>query len=208
MNLRTTWDRCKRVFAGRLLSMGQIAFVFALGFFVHWIWQTWEPSVAATTAVQAEQPDEEGVTKKWTCSMHPQILKDGPGACPICKMDLIPLTIGKTMGLRYLVVTPQARALMNLEVVPVERRYVEAEIRLNGKVEYDETRLKYITARVSGRLVRMFFDYTGVPVKIGDDMVNIYSEELYTAQQELIVAVRLARRPANKRSIRRGEQKG
>eukprot|EP00913_Durusdinium_trenchii_P005620 g5238.t1 len=150
----------------------------------------------------AHQHEESGADK-WTCSMHPQIQKDGPGDCPICGMDLIPLKSGKAMGLRYLSVTPEARALMNLETAPVERRYVEAEIRMVGKVEYDETRLKYITAWVSGRLDRMFVDYTGVPVKKGDHMVNIYSEELYSAQQELIEAVRTAPKTAQERVILR-----
>lgn len=200
MNQQSVLDRWKQLFAGRLISLGQIAFVFALGVFVHWIWASPEPAAEGTAQAGAHQHGE-SETSKWTCSMHPQIQKDGPGDCPICGMDLIPLKSSKTMGLRFLAVTPEARALMNVETVPVERRYVEAEIRLVGKVEYDETRLKYITAWVSGRLDRMFVDYTGVPVKKGDHMVNIYSEELYSAQQELIEAVRTAPKTPRERAI-------
>ncbi len=189
-----------QIFGGRLISLGQIAVVFVLGVFVHWVWATSEPSVEGKTDQEVHQHDEAGI-QKWTCSMHPQIQKDGPGDCPICGMDLIPVTAGKTMGLRFLAVTPESRELMKLEVAPVERRYVETEVRMVGKVAYDETRLKYITAWVPGRLERMFVNYTGVPVKKGDHMVNIYSEDLYSAQQELIEAVRAARTPARKRSI-------
>ncbi len=82
---------------------------------------------------------------------------------------------------------------MNIETAPVERRYVSHEIRMVGKVDYDETKLGYITAWVSGRLDRLYVDYTGVQVNKGDHMVYIYSEELYSAQQELIQALRFAR---------------
>ena len=127
----------------------------------------------------------------WTCSMHPQIRKTGPGDCPICGMDLIP--VAKTSGgVRTLTVSPQARALMSIETARVERRYATHEIRMVGKVDYDETKLGYITAWVSGRLDRLYVDYTGVEVKKGDHMVSIYSEDLYSAQQELIQAVKYA----------------
>jgi multidrug efflux pump subunit AcrA (membrane-fusion protein) len=128
----------------------------------------------------------------WTCSMHPQIRQPNPGDCPICGMDLIP--VAKTSGgMRTLTISPAARALMNIETAPVERRYVSHAIRMVGKVDYDETKLGFITAWVSGRLDRLYVDYTGVEVKEGDHMVYIYSEELYSAQQELIQALRFAR---------------
>lgn len=200
MAIRSAWSRCKELFAGRMLTLGQIVLVFALGFIVNWVWFASEPTVQGTPGAGDHQHGD-AASQKWTCSMHPQIQKDGPGACPICGMDLIPVTSGKTMGLRFLVTTPEARELMNLQVTPVERRYVEAEIRMVGKVAYDETRLKYITAWVAGRLDRLFVDYTGVTVKEGEHMVNMYSEELYSAQQELIEAARAARKPREKRSI-------
>ncbi|MHC4398943.1 MAG: efflux RND transporter periplasmic adaptor subunit [Planctomycetota bacterium] len=127
----------------------------------------------------------------WTCAMHPQIRQPSPGDCPICGMDLIP--VAKTSGgLRTLTVSPEARALMSIETSPVERRYVTHEIRMVGKVDYDETKIGYITAWVPGRLDRLYVDYTGVEVRKGDHMVYIYSEQLYSAQQELIQALRFA----------------
>ena len=62
-----------------------------------------------------------------------------------------------------------------------------------GKVDYDETRLGYITAWVPGRIDRLFVDYTGVSVKKGDQMVYLYSPELLTAQEELIQAIKTVR---------------
>jgi Cu(I)/Ag(I) efflux system membrane fusion protein len=128
----------------------------------------------------------------WTCSMHPQIRSTKPGKCPICGMDLIPVT-QTAGGMRTLTISPAAKALMNVETAPVARRYVTHTIPMVGKVDYDETKLGYITAWVSGRLDRLYVDYTGVEVKKGDHMVYIYSEPLYAAQEELIQALKYAR---------------
>ena len=124
----------------------------------------------------------------WTCSMHPQIRRDGPGKCPICGMDLVPVKKSAS-GVRTISISPDVMKLMNVQTVPVTHRYVTADVRMVGKVDYDETRLAHITAWVSGRLDRLFVDFTGVEVNKGDHMVSIYSEELYTAQEELISAI-------------------
>lgn len=125
----------------------------------------------------------------WTCSMHPQIRRDGPGKCPICGMDLVP--VKKSLGgVRTISISPDVMKLMNVQTVPVSYRYVTANVRMVGKIDYDETRLAHITAWVSGRLDRLFVDFTGVEVNEGDHMVSIYSEELYSAQEELIQALK------------------
>jgi Cu(I)/Ag(I) efflux system membrane fusion protein len=126
----------------------------------------------------------------WTCSMHPQIRLPHPGECPICGMDLIPLETGSgTDNPRELSVSPTAARLMQIETSPVERKFVQAEVRMVGNVNFDETRTAYITARMPGRLDRLFVDYTGVQVKKGDHMASIYSPELLSAQQELFQAI-------------------
>ena len=166
----------------------RLAIVFAIGFAASEMRHLW---TAETDEVETDHTTSSATTSLWTCSMHPQIKLTKPGKCPICAMDLIPLTTDNSAtGMRQLVISPQARALMNIQVTPVERRLAQAEIRMVGKVAYDETRLKHITAWVPGRLDRLFVDYTGVQVNKGDHMVNIYSEQLYSAQQELIEAAK------------------
>jgi len=174
-----------------LKLLGKFVVVFLLGIATHWLLFGSGTATEGQAGPTAHDHAEAGPTK-WTCSMHPQIIKDGPGKCPLCGMELIPLKMGGAMktGLRQLVVSPAARALMNVQVAPVERRVVEATVRMVGKVDYDETRFKYITAWVSGRLDRLFVDYTGVSVEEDAHMVYIYSEELYAAQQELIEALK------------------
>ncbi len=82
-----------------------------------------------------------------------------------------------------------AVALMEIQVTPVERKAAKAEIRLAGKVAFDETRLRHITSRVAGRLDRLFVNFTGVPVKKGDHLFEMYSEEILITEQSLITAL-------------------
>lgn len=142
----------------------------------------------------------EEIASIWTCSMHPQIRRDGPGKCPICGMDLVPVK-KSAGGIRTVSISPDVKKLMNVQTVPVVHRYVTAEVRMVGKIEYDETRLAHVTAWVSGRLDRLFVDFTGVRVNKGDHMVSIYSEELYTAQEELISATQSRADPPTSRFI-------
>ncbi len=153
----------------------------------------------ATETAPGRQAARETTTKKvelWTCSMHPQIKLPKPGQCPICFMDLMPLAADDADdgGPRELTVSEAAKALMRIETAPVERRLVTAEVRMVGKVDFDETRVSYITAWVPGRIDRLFVDYTGVPVKKGDHMVYLYSPELLSAQEELLQAIKTATR--------------
>lgn len=176
---------------GGILKVGGVVLAaFLVGYLVHGLFGP-ATRPATTTAAAGGQAAE-----VWTCSMHPQIRQPQPGKCPLCGMDLIPAASGEgdeATSLRELSISREARELLNIETAPVERRYVTATIRMVGKVDYDETRLGYITARVPGRLDRLYVDYTGIEVQTGDHMAYIYSPELYTAQAELIRARQAAR---------------
>ena len=124
----------------------------------------------------------------WTCAMHPQIQQDEPGQCPLCGMNLIPVAqeaSGGSSNPRTFVTSEAARAMMQIQTSPVERRFAEAEIRMSGKIEYDETQLGYITAWVPGRIDKMYVDFTGIKVNKGDHLVSLYSPDILTAQSEL-----------------------
>ncbi len=131
----------------------------------------------------------------WSCSMHPQIKLSGPGKCPICGMDLIPVKTGDRAAdgekhPRRLAMSQAAVAIAEIETAPVKRMLVTRAVRMVGKVDYDETRLRNIAAWVPGRIDRLFVDYTGVQVKKGDHLVSLYSPELVTVQEELLQAKR------------------
>ena len=147
-------------------------------------------SAPAETEAEHAEHVESGL-EVWTCSMHPQIKLPKFGKCPICLMDLIRLESGGDEGgEREISVSPYAAKLMELETSEVARRFMSAEVRMVGKVDYDETRVTTISAWVPGRIDRLFVDYTGIPVKKGDHLAELYSPDLLTAQEELIQAIR------------------
>ncbi|MBN1307311.1 MAG: efflux RND transporter periplasmic adaptor subunit [Chitinispirillaceae bacterium] len=182
-------------FSGADKAVRITAAVIVLGF-VFWTGTLFNGGNSDTKALAAEQGGKEEPTHIWTCSMHPQIRMPKPGKCPLCFMDLIPLTTDKGLddatGPVRLTMTENAKILAGIATAPAVRRGLTADIRLTGKIALDETRVEMITARVSGRIDRLFVDYTGVPVKKGDHLASIYSPELVSLQKELLVAARAA----------------
>ena len=126
----------------------------------------------------------------WTCSMHPQIQQPEPGDCPICGMDLIPMLTDSAAddGPRTLSMSESSRALAQVQTSLVVRDYPEALIRLVGKLEYDETKEQSLTARFPARIDTLFVNYTGVPVKRGEHLAQVYSPDLLSAQRELLTS--------------------
>lgn len=129
----------------------------------------------------------------WTCSMHPQIRMSKLGKCPICSMPLVPITgtgsYNNTNSEPMLELSDHARAMASVETIPVQRRKLAREIRVIGAVQYNETALATVTARIEGYVERLFVDYTGIEVQAGDHLVEIYSPDLILAQQELLIAL-------------------
>jgi hypothetical protein len=96
----------------------------------------------------------EEAAEHWTCSMHPNIHMDGPGRCPICGMDLIPVEAPSAgegeEGRPVLEMSEHAMKLAEIQTMAVVRGTAGAEIRLVGKLEPDETRVRDISAWVPG----------------------------------------------------------
>jgi len=137
-------------------------------------------------------------TAVWTCSMHPQIKLPAPGKCPICGMALIPLADESSGGGAVVTLSEEARKLAEVAVAPVERKFVEADIRMVGKIAFDETRTAVITARFPGRIDALFVNYTGEKVGKGDHLAEVYSPELLLAQRELLLAIKSAKKKDDK----------
>ena len=172
-----------------LILISAVATAFLMGLLVR--------GCFANQAQDSHKHDAEAanVALFYTCSMHPQVqLPDPTAKCPFCGMNLIPVTAGSGQedGPRELTLSPRAMKLAEVETTVVERRFVTADVRMVGKVEYDETKLAYITAWVPGRLDRLYVDYTGVSVNEGDHLVYLYSPDLLAAQEELFQSMSTA----------------
>lgn len=129
-----------------------------------------------------------------TCSMHPQIRQEGPGLCPICAMELVPLnTVASTdesIGQDEIRMTQSAIELANIQTVLVERGVPVKSTHLLGKVKPDERNIFDITARYGGRIDKLHVNYTGQHIRKGQKLGTIYSPDLITAQMELLEAIK------------------
>lgn len=144
-------------------------------------------------AKNEEKHDPAAETAKdiiWTCSMHPQIRMHEPGKCPICGMDLIPLSQGGTNTDPAAVqMTKEAAQLANVLTSVVSIQNPVKEIRLYGKVQADERLLQSQVSYLPGRIEKLLVNFTGEGVRKGQTLAVIYSPDLVTAQQELIETV-------------------
>lgn len=147
----------------------------------------------AAIAIWPERSTNATAEGEWTCSMHPQIRLDKPGQCPICGMNLIPVSQLSELS--------ETERRAGIETEPVEYRELSKEVRAVGKLDYNERRVAYIAARVAGRVDRIYADFTGIQVKEGDHLVDIYSPDLVVAQRELLLSLEVAERARGERSI-------
>ncbi len=142
---------------------------------------------------ESQQQNKDSKTQIWTCSMHPQIKVNHPGKCPICGMDLIPLSAkepdNNEVDPNALVMTKSAAKLAEIQTTIVKKGIPEKTIYLQGKIQADERNIAELTARFNGRIEKLFVNFTGQNVQKGEKLASIYSPELITAQKELLEAI-------------------
>ena len=133
----------------------------------------------------------------YTCSMHPQVHQDHPGDCPICGMHLIKVNKpAASANGRTLQLSAEQVRLGNIRVATVGAARAEGStlgsasgLRLTGRVVLNPENLVQVSARVPGRVDRLYVRATGETVRAGAPLFAIYSEELLKAQQELLLAL-------------------
>lgn len=123
----------------------------------------------------------------YTCSMHPSVHSQGPGKCPICSMDLTPVTREEEqVGVIH--IEENRRALLGIRTTKVVRAPIDLAITAKGRVAVDETRLHEVTLKLGGYISDLRVNAPGQAVSRGDPLFTLYSPELYAAEQEYLIA--------------------
>ena len=130
----------------------------------------------------------------YTCGMHPQIIQDHPGNCPICGMKLTPVrkqdaNAGAAEAASIIAIDPATIQTMGIRTAEVTRGPLRRLIRTVANVDYDETALADVTTKYKGWIEKLYVDATGALVNPGDPLFEIYSPELYSAQTEYLAAL-------------------
>lgn len=150
----------------------------------------------ATTSSSSEE-------QLWTCPMHPAIVQDHPGECPICGMTLVPKAKGNAgiahpttggnraatvPGLSPVDLTPERVQLIGMKTAAVTREALGGELRTVGVVAPSERGLAQITTRFAGWIQKLLVAETGERVRRGQALATIYSPDVLRAEQEMLVA--------------------
>ncbi len=129
----------------------------------------------------------------YTCGMHPQVIQDHPGNCPICGMKLTPIRqdtgAENSTGSAVLAVDAAARQNMNLRTATLATGPLHKVIRTVGTIDYNETALADVTTKFKGWIEKLDVDATGELVHRGEPMFEIYSPDLYSAEAEYLLAL-------------------
>ena len=148
----------------------------------------------------------------WTCAMHPQIRSDMPGKCPICSMELIPIESTDSVNSSSNAVvklSARARKLAEVQTSTVIREAVFAEISLTGTLDYNESTAAEIVSHFPGRVEKLYANYTGMYVKKGFHLAEMFSSDLYVYQREILLVYNdllRAKKTGNKGEIKQAQK--
>lgn len=160
---------------------------------------------------QPQKVDTQAAVKKvqYTCPMHPQVLEDHPGTCPICGMTLVKKSehTSEDAGIDlHTVLTPvNSSVVSNVPAIAPVLRTESDTLKADGYLDFDTRTFNNIAARFSGRIEKLYIKYAFEEIHKGGRIMDIYSPEMVTAQQDLIYLLKNS--PAETGLINAAKQK-
>lgn len=153
-------------------------------------------SLLFLSACSDSDNSNKGNNDYWTCTMHPQVHKDGPGACPICGMDLIKKVVDDTADVStksdmegMLSLSANRQILANVSTIKIKNERLIKELSAYSYLDFVEQNRKTIPAKFNGRIERLFVEKTGDYINKGQSLFEIYSPDLVQAQNEYLIAL-------------------
>ena len=126
----------------------------------------------------------------FTCPMHPQVIKNEPSTCPICGMDLVPVNASGAKN--ELMLSDSQIQLANVRTMPISSSSFSTSKVLNGRLIVNPEGSSTITSRYSGRVEHLYIRETGIKIRKGQALFQIYSEVLQTLQLDYLLQLKQA----------------
>ncbi|MBS0190572.1 MAG: efflux RND transporter periplasmic adaptor subunit [Planctomycetes bacterium] len=169
--------------------------------FERWLMPSAAGDTAATASAKEPGKPTDGKKQLWTCGMHPQVIQDHPGDCPICHMKLTPLVTANDAGepagggaLGTVVIDPAVVQNMGIRTAVVNEGPLQQTVRATAILAEPEPGRRDINLRVSGWIQTLYANIDGMAVKKGEPLFDLYSPDLRLAIEELITARKSADR--------------
>lgn len=124
----------------------------------------------------------------YICPMNCVPPTNKPGKCPVCGMDLVPVdpqAHHHKEGPVRIVISEEKKKAAGIRTAPVEEKFVTAEVKLYGKIEYDPVEQYKVTAYAPGVIDNIYVRRAGQVVRKGDPLFDLRSAELYYLEEEL-----------------------
>ncbi|GIW76104.1 MAG: hypothetical protein KatS3mg104_1167 [Phycisphaerae bacterium] len=132
--------------------------------------------------------DRSGQVQYYTCGMHPWVILPKPGDCPICHMKLTPIDPDKFTG--EITIDPVIVQNMGVRVQPVVTGPLTRTIRTVGTIDYNERAVRDVNIKTPGWIEKLYVDFVGAHVKTGQPLFELYSPQLFTAQEEYLLSLK------------------
>jgi Cu(I)/Ag(I) efflux system membrane fusion protein len=141
---------------------------------------------------QSKQTAAQYTGKKiqYTCPMHPQVLEDHPGTCPICGMTLVKKAVQGSesagIDLKTVLLPVNSSVVSGVPAISPVLKTESDSIKADGYLDFDTRTFNNIAARFSGRIEKLYIKYAFEEIRRGELIMDIYSPDMVTAQQDLI----------------------